>query len=380
MNKRHWLCVGLCAGLVVFVAIGAWVSRETGPAAPDVAAPGPAQLPPKVVADNLEHDFGFLDASDEGRHVFLIRNEGSGPLRLQRGGTSCKCTMSHLPEESIQPGGEAEVALSTKYTATKDGVFRNTATILTNDPERESVTFTVRGVYRAFLAASPPRIDFPSAGRDETPASPLLAEVTVYSQAYEQFDIGSVSSTLDGASWVVEPVAADVLAPLEAKSGYRIAVTLPADLPDGGFSHMLHVSATPPGEGHKPRTLAIPLQRESKGIQLFGPDLVLGKLLRLGTVAQGVSRRAILTLRVGIEPRELAIRDITVEPEFVQVRIVPLKPDAPHLGLYRVEVEVPDDSPMCNYLGVEAGRIRVETDHPRMPEMTLGIEFAVVGT
>lgn len=378
MNKRRWLCVALCATVACAAAVG-WRARSTSRVEPATAAVEPPSKPPKVVVDELEHDFGFLDASDEGRHVFLVRNEGSGPLRLQRGGTSCKCTMSHLPEESIPPGGAAEVALSTKYTATKDGVFRHTATILTNDPERESVTFTVRGVYRAFLVASPARVDFPSAGRDETPAGPLLAEVTVYSQAYEQFDVSSVSSTLDGASWVVEPLATDVLAPLEAKSGYRIAVTLPADLPDGGFSHMLHVSATPSGEGHKPKTLAIPLQRESKGIQLFGPDLVLGKLLRLGTVAQGVSRRAILTLRVGIEPRELTIRDITVEPDFVQVRIAPLNPDAPHLGLYRVEVEVPDDSPMCNHLGVEAGRIRVETDHPRMPEMTLGLEFAVVG-
>ncbi|MDY0166046.1 MAG: DUF1573 domain-containing protein [Thermoguttaceae bacterium] len=379
MNRQRVLWIGACAGVAACAIATAWWLRPAGMAESKAEPAGPKVLPPRVVVDETEHDFGFLDASDSGRHAFLIRNEGEGPLRLARGGTSCKCTMSHLPEGEIPPGGTAEVALSTKYTATKDGVFRHTANILTNDPERETVTLTVRGVYRAFLAAIPERIEFPRAKR-EGDAEPLRAEVTVYSQAYEHFDLSTVSSTLEDVSWEVEPLASDALVPMEAKSGYRIAIVLPDDLSEDGFSHTMHLSALPPGEGQKPQTLAIPFRRESRGIRLFGPDLMLGTRLQLGTLAQGVGRSTILTLRVGVEPRELSVRNITVQPEFVQVRIAPLKPDAPQLGLYRIEVEVPGDSPMCNHLGVEAGSIRIETDHPRMRDIDLGLEFAVVGS
>ncbi len=380
MNRRRGLWTGACAGVAACALAAAWWMHGSGTSESEAERAAPKAPPPKVVVDETEHDFGFLDAGAPGRHVFLIRNEGEGPLRLQRGGTSCKCTMSHLPEGDIAPGATAEVELATKYTATKDGVFRHTANILTNDPERETVTLTVRGVYRVFLAAKPDRIEFPQAKR-EGDVEPLRAEVTVYSQAYEQFDLSSVSATLEGVSWEIEPLAADVLEPLEAKSGYRIAMVLPDDLADEGFSHTLHVSVLPTGEGREPRTLAIPLSRRAPGsIELSGPDLTLGRTLLLGTVLPGNARRSLLTLKVGVEPRALNIRSIEVEPAFVQVRMAPLKPDAPQLGLYRVEVEVPGDSPMGNYRGPTAGSIRIETDHSRVPEVNLGLEFAVAGT
>lgn len=381
MNRRRGLWIGACVAVAACALATSWWASSTG-VRPSEAAPKASKLPPpKAVVDQTEHDFGFLDAGDSGRHVFLIRNEGRGPLRLGRGGTSCKCTMSHLPDEDIAPGATAEVALSTKYTVTKDGVFRNTANILTNDPEHRVVTLTVRGVYRAFLAAKPERIEFPQAGRGGEDSEPLRAEVTVFSQAFEEFDLSSLSATLAGVSWEVEPLVADVLEPLEAKCGYRIAMELPDDLPDDGFSHTLHVSAVPAGEGSKPQTLAIPLSRQSvRPMQLFGPDLTLTRNLLLGTVAQGASRRSLLTLKVAVEPRELNVRGIEVAPSFVQVRMTPLKPDAPELGLYRIEVEVPGGSPMGNYRGPTAGTIRIETDHPQVPELSLSLEFAVAGT
>ncbi len=380
MKWKHWLCIGACAGVVVCV----WAVTRIAPVAghgsgqpPAAVASGPR---PRVVVDHNEHDFGFLDVVDPGSHVFLIRNEGEGPLRLQRGGTSCKCTMSHLPEGDIPPGETAKVELSTKYTATKGGVFRHTASIHTNDPDQETVTLAVRGVYRAFLVAAPERIELPPAPTGQPAAEPLQAQVDVYSQAFEHFDLRSISSTLDGIAWEVQPLPTEVLGPLEAKSGYRIALRLPEELPEDSFSHTLHVVAAAQDKAYPPRTLAIPITRRSGGIQLFGPDLTLARALLLGTVRKGTARRSTLTLKVAVEPREVAFRNIAVQPDFVQVRVAPLKPDAPQLGLYRIDVEVPGDSPMGNYLGVAAGSIRIETDHPRVPEINLGLEFAVVGS
>jgi len=384
MKRGRWLWIGACAGAVVCALIASRLARSTAerrPAAPAAVDAGALAPHPKAVVDADEHDFGFLDVADSARHVFVIRNEGAGPLRLERGGTSCKCTMSHLPEGEIPPGGAAEVAVSTKATAAKGGLFRHTANILTNDPERKVISLTVRGVYRTFLAAQPERIDFPRAGREGDGSEPLRAEVAVFSQAFEQFDLSSVSATLEGVSWEIEPLAADVLEPLEAKCGYRIAMVLPDDLPEEGFSHTLHISAIPAGEDRKLQTLNVPLNREFvRPVQFFGPDLTMARALLLGTIAQGTSRRTTVTLKVALQPRALRVRHIAAEPEFVRVRMAPLKPDAPELGLYRIEVEVPADAPMCNHLGVEAGRVRIETDHPKVPELNLRLEFAVAGT
>src|SRR5437870_3384779 len=48
--------------------------------------PGP---PAKAVVDELVYNFGEMDQNTEGRHVFKVRNEGSGVLVVKAGQTSC---------------------------------------------------------------------------------------------------------------------------------------------------------------------------------------------------------------------------------------------------------------------------------------------------
>ena len=381
MNKRRWLCVVVCATVACTVALS-WCARSTSSAKPAAAAVAvePPPLLPKVVVDEEEYDFGFLDPSESIEHSFVIRNEGKGPLRLERGGTSCTCTMSHLPSQQIPPGGTVEVRVSTKHTATRDGTFSHTANIRTNDPDQKVIRFVVKGVYRTFLAAKPERLVFPRPAHDDDVGKPIHAEVTLFSQVFDGFDLSNISSTLKDVRWEVRPLSSEELEPLEARSGYRITVHMPEDLPKRGFSEMLHISAIPAEKAHNPRTLAIPLTRPIlRAMYLFGPDLTRTRVLQLGTIVAGTSRRTTVTLKVAVEPRVITVKNITVEPDFVRVRMEPMNPDTPQLGLYRINVEIPDDAPMCNHMGVAGGRIKIETNHPELDPISLHLQFAVTG-
>src|SRR5688572_22921904 len=66
---------------------------------------------PQAVTDETEFDFGVMDPLTMGSHVFVIRNAGDAPLRLQAGPTSCKCTLSNVAQNEIPPGGSGEVRL-----------------------------------------------------------------------------------------------------------------------------------------------------------------------------------------------------------------------------------------------------------------------------
>src|SRR5688500_8060497 len=73
---------------------------------------GASKVGPRVAVVNGEmHDFGKMDRNAKESHAFIIRNEGDAPLKLEKGETTCKCTVSDLKGNSLAPGEETEVLL-----------------------------------------------------------------------------------------------------------------------------------------------------------------------------------------------------------------------------------------------------------------------------
>src|SRR5262245_20541071 len=64
---------------------------------------------PKTVIDRTEFDFGRMEVGDEESHEFTIRNEGEAPLVLKKGPTTCLCTISDIPNNTVEPGKSATV-------------------------------------------------------------------------------------------------------------------------------------------------------------------------------------------------------------------------------------------------------------------------------
>src|SRR2546430_284888 len=108
------------------------IARLPGGAAPPSNQPGDGKSP-KVEIKEQHFDFGSMQRGTRKSHEFEIRNVGNAPLTLKSRGTTCKCTVSKVPDETVPPGGTTSIRL--QWTAKSDsGPFRQTATIETNDP------------------------------------------------------------------------------------------------------------------------------------------------------------------------------------------------------------------------------------------------------
>ncbi|RMF43361.1 MAG: DUF1573 domain-containing protein [Planctomycetota bacterium] len=100
---------------------------------------------PRVeVVGGTDYDFGVMQHGDTLSKEFVFRNIGDGPLSLNMGGSTCKCTVGELDRSVLQPGEETVVKLTwTANTVLAD--FGQTATIVTNDPLQPEVQLTVHG-------------------------------------------------------------------------------------------------------------------------------------------------------------------------------------------------------------------------------------------
>ncbi|XZE54551.1 DUF1573 domain-containing protein [Planctomycetaceae bacterium SH139] len=113
-----------------------------------------AGKPRAEVVDGNEHDFGVMLRNASSSHDFEVKNVGTGPLRLEVVGSTCKCTVGSLDESVLQPGESTVVKL--EWSAkTNSRTFSQSATIKTNDPTQHEVVLVVQGDVVELVAAEP---------------------------------------------------------------------------------------------------------------------------------------------------------------------------------------------------------------------------------
>ena len=124
--------------------------------------PPPANGPPPQVAveGSGEFDFGRADKEVEHRHDFIIRNVGKGPLTLEKGATTCSCTVSEIERTEVPPGGSTKVTVQWK--AKSIGPFRQSAQVRTNDPDpdRQTLDLIVSGEIVSSYRMEPAQLVF----------------------------------------------------------------------------------------------------------------------------------------------------------------------------------------------------------------------------
>lgn len=74
-----------------------------------------AQPKKTIVFENLTHDFGTIEVSEEPyTAVFSFKNAGLLPLQVQVVSTPCVCTSASWTKEEIAPGESGEVTVTYK--------------------------------------------------------------------------------------------------------------------------------------------------------------------------------------------------------------------------------------------------------------------------
>ena len=328
---------------------------------------------PKVEVAEPVFNFGTMLPETKGKHSFEVRSVGTAPLKLEVASTSCKCTVGGVSANEVAPGDSAFVTLewNAKY---KDQAYSQSAEVHTNDPAIPAFSLKIEGKVRQLFGAEVEELVVPAI----TPDKATTADVVIYSLIWEDMEIVDIKTSLPGVATQILPVEDPELKRLEAKSARRLRVTVPGDLPSGEFRDTIRIKAASAGNRLKSAELELPLRGKILNrYTVFGPFDEHDALL-IGQVPQGAGKKMRLTLKVRDEDLSLPIKRIDTEPSFLKVSLEPHREaQLATPGLYDLNIEVPADAPVCQYMGNPQGSLRVVTGHSRVPEIKLKVILSV---
>ncbi len=334
---------------------------------------------PEVEVDHTEYNFGVMDTEATGRHDFTFTNRGTGVLRLAKGHTTCKCTMADFEHTEVLPGQSTKVTIEFKG-AGFSGPYRQTATVITNDPKKPQVELMVAGKIIPVMRAVPSEVSFMgiSAG------TPVTRTVDLFGYVETPLQVTKIElaekKTAEFFDIKVEPMKPDVLSSEDgAKSGVQLLLTVKPGLPVGAFKQTIHLSTNLEGAPHH--------DLEVSG-HVVGDLVIVGprwdeerSLLGIGTVSSNeeVSRRVILIAR-GKYRDQVKLKVAEVWPELLKVEFEPPVAVGESTRQFPIVIRIPKGTPPANHLPSETtqtGRIVLETNHPEAPTMLIRVAFAV---
>jgi hypothetical protein len=378
--------VGLAAG-----ASSAWlefanVANQFDPhnqSAGATAAIESEKAGPKVaVVDGTDFDFGVGQRQGAMNHTFVIRNDGDEPLKLQKGTTTCKCTMSDLKTGDVPPGGTAEVRLDWKL-ITLGEQFRQTAEIHTNDPRRPTVSLTVHGNVTDLVRLEPRDVVLSNVSADDGARATLhlygfnIKDLQVLSHEFTNQHTASYYS-LD---W--QPTAADEL---REKQGATIGLTgtlaVKPGLPLGPINQTIQLK-TNVAEVDK-------LELEISGsvvsdISIVGPSQFVEKhsVLIFGIIERAQGAKATLRILVkGPYRKDVDLWVKEIDPADVLKATLGewQEINAGAIRMRPLEIEVRPGSRLINRMASEQakfGTIVIESTHPSVKTIPIKVKFAV---
>ncbi len=360
--------------------------RTAATAAAGLATEGPQ---PRLETDSTIHDFGRVAVGGSGSHEFTIRNTGDAPMVLTKGATSCTCTVSDFSgagsgdgsSRTVRPGGSTTVRIEWKGKG-GGGPFRQRATILTNDPLRPEVAFSIEGRVVPIWKAEPSVIALTGLSAS-APAETTASLFTFGEAAAELVDCRLVAEELtDFVTVSTEPLPPAAVAATEgATGGFGLTLRFAAGLPLGKLRGDVETTLRVDGEE---LTATIPLEGTVTG------DLTVvgqawdkrAKAVRLGTVSRrdGLATKLFVMAKgPGRDQVRLAVKEVV--PAGLKVVVGPPRPVGDG-GLVRISLNlsIPPEAPTANNLCTEAaaaGKIVLETGHPDTPELTIPVCVAI---
>ncbi len=353
-------------------------TKAADPEPPPISPTGPH---PKAIVDKPQFDFGVLEVDQKATHKFVVRNEGEAPLKLVKGHTTCKCTLSSLDEGEIAPGKSATVELSWKVPGTTED-FRQVATILTNDPENTKIELVVHGSAMA-------RVMFPQSTHwrvaDIVGDKPAHVEGTMFSGILDKFNVVGFEYATPLMKAEAEPLPVEALKDFKGKCGYVIKVSLEAGTPVGTFTYPLVIKTDIPKvtEDLKPDgTLDLLVNISGRR---SGPLSIFGKYWNeeyvtfdFGSFEAAKGRKIELNMFV-IDAPEAGLNFTSVECDPPELK-VELRPDPNFKGKsrrYFLDLEYPPHSPLATrtHDSQNMGRIKVKTNHPGASEIEYRVQM-----
>jgi hypothetical protein len=377
MRLTLFVPAALVLGAALGLAAAYW--EYGGPASAQAAAAARSadEQQPVAVVDEGTHKFGVMELGAKKSHSFTVSNKGKAPLKLEKGETTCKCTLSHLEDSSIPPGSSGSVALEWEGKG-EIGPFRQTAEILTNDPKQPKLLLTVEGELTEAVSVEPAELVLSSlSARD-----PVTGEVRIYALHSDDFEVMSHKFESETGNQqfevVFEPLDEKLLADHKAKSGVLAKVTTKPILPLGPIKQKIILETNLANRPQLEFTVAGTVVSD---ISVLGQDFSSSNsMLRLGLVkSRDGAKRTLRLVTRGAFRKEIEFKVASKSPEFLEVAIGE-RIDQGLVTQVPITISVPAGTPPANHLGTALGKmgeIVLETNHPDLKQVPIKVYFAV---
>ncbi len=337
----------------------------------------------EIIGGN-EFLFDTMQHGDSQSHTFVFRNIGQGPLNLEMGASTCKCTVGKLDTTVLLPGEETDVTLTWNgVSVTND--FAQAATIYTNAPDSPEVKIKVRGQVAGSFVIEPKEL--------------ILGDIAVTDTIHRKFHVFTYleqAQELRDFRWTDAKSADKVKLSVnklemdpekypdhpKAVGVHEVEVTIEPGLNLGLLSS--HITFTTDLD-EKVGTLEVPVSARVAGdlTLVGGPsfDSRLG-VLKFGTVQSNQGAKASMSLVVqGVQRDEINPEIVSVIPdEALKVTLGEPKV-AGNRKFYPIDFEVPKGAPETYYAGAnpkDFGHVVIKTHHDITKEVVIHIQLNVV--
>ncbi|MEM8733233.1 MAG: DUF1573 domain-containing protein [Planctomycetota bacterium] len=367
------------------VARSTIAQRQGDATAAEILAETRSQGNPKLeIVDGPEYDFGTMMHGTEMSHDFVFKNVGDGPLVLEMGESSCKCTVGELDKSIIQPGEQTNVTLTWKALALIPEFGQN-ATIITNDVDALDVKLSVFGNVAKSVSTVPDRIQLGSLADDQEVSKTIfifsyLDEMEILEDSLEWTD-DATRKKVGFSTSKITAEEAGIREHMNAKHAYRVDFSLDPGLPIGRLSSRIQYKTT---QSDEIGTLEIPVSGSVAGIlQLQGGRSFdpLQSLLDLGNISAEEGTEVSLFLFVqGKERNDIQPEIVSVMPDdALQVELLgPRKTSS--RDIYNLKFTVPKGAPEAYYPARSAGSqglVKIKTTGAVEREMKVNIRMVV---
>ncbi len=326
-----------------------------------------------------------MDYTKDGSHDFKFTNNGSTPLTLTRGASTCRCTVGEIKDSTIQPGQSTTVHVTWK-SKLHSGPFKQSVTINTNDSSHREVVLTIRGEFTQQLRVDPEEINFGQivGNQPVTHEARILCNLTNHALEITGHDF----SDRDLAKFFdvqTRPLTREDLSqPTRATSGALIKVTAKPGLPPGRFQQKIvlktNVESMPEvelpvfGSMGKDVSIAGSGWDDDIGVLTIGP-------VKAGTAVQ----RQLLLFARGADAKNIRYNVVHVVPEFLKVTLgeTTVLADG-KLAKTPLTIDIPARSTQASYMdagtdGGKAGEITIDTTSADVHQVRIRVRFAIEG-
>ncbi len=302
---------------------------------------------PRIEVAEPVYNFGTALSGAPLRHVFTIKNVGSGPLEITKVATSCGCTAAK-PSKTVLTPGEISTLEASVDTHFEQGHSLSVVTLATNDPAAPSLQLKIEGVIKPQVQAQPVDVDFGSVRRGTTLERDVLIGDLVGGSG---FALKSVTNS--------SPYIKVTQAPRpDGKAGALLRLTLTPSMPPGPISDTLRVETT-----------RAPLRVGILGV-VTGDLLIKPTQVSFGILAhnQGAVRTIRLTNQAS---RAINVLGVKSTSDSVFARVVPVTPGKEYTVTVAVRPNTPD--------GQIRGALTIRTDDPSQSTLTIPY-YGIIGS